>query len=91
MLVLTRKAGESILIGSDVSVRVLSGRGQVRLGIMAPSDVNIVRAEIAVQPFVSGSVSVIESNEARHERLERDDREFVARIDRILARARRVK
>ncbi|MDQ3331744.1 MAG: carbon storage regulator [Planctomycetota bacterium] len=44
MLVLTRKPGESILIGSDVRVRVLRAKGsRVRLGIEAPADVRIVR------------------------------------------------
>lgn len=44
MLVLTRKSGESILIGSDVRVRVLGASGsRVRLGIEAPDDVRIVR------------------------------------------------
>jgi carbon storage regulator len=44
MLVLTRKSGESILIGGDVRVRVLGASGsRVRLGIEAPDDVRIVR------------------------------------------------
>jgi carbon storage regulator len=44
MLVLTRKSGESILIGGEVRVRVLGASGsRVRLGIEAPDDVRIVR------------------------------------------------
>jgi carbon storage regulator len=47
MLVLTRKAGESILIGDNIKVRVLEARGsQVRIGIEAPDDVKIFREEI---------------------------------------------
>ncbi|HEY2388637.1 MAG TPA: carbon storage regulator CsrA [Candidatus Binatia bacterium] len=47
MLVLTRKVGESIRIGSDVTVQVLAIRGgQVRIGLTAPSDVRIFREEI---------------------------------------------
>jgi carbon storage regulator len=47
MLVLTRKIGESIRIGEDVTVHVLSVRGgQVRIGVAAPNDVRIFREEI---------------------------------------------
>jgi carbon storage regulator len=47
MLVLTRKVGESIRIGNDVTVQVLAIRGgQVRIGLTAPSDVRIFREEI---------------------------------------------
>ena len=47
MLVLTRKSGESIVIGDDVVLTVLEVRGgQVRLGIEAPRDVVIHRAEV---------------------------------------------
>lgn len=50
MLVLTRRAGESIVIGNDVTVTVLEVRGdQIRLGIDAPRDVPIHREEIYVQ------------------------------------------
>ena len=47
MLVLTRRAGESIVIGDDVRVVVLDVRGEtVRLGIEAPRSVQVHRAEI---------------------------------------------
>ena len=47
MLVLTRKPGEELIIGDDVRVRVIEVLGQkVRIGIMAPRDVSIHRAEI---------------------------------------------
>ena len=47
MLVLTRKIGEQIRIGDNVTVRVLEVRGsQVRLGVDAPADVRIFREEI---------------------------------------------
>ena len=50
MLILTRKPGESINIGDDVSVVVLSNRGnQVRIGINAPKEVTILREEVAEQ------------------------------------------
>jgi len=47
MLILSRRIGEKILIGDDVAVTVLAVRGnQVRLGIDAPSNVEVHREEI---------------------------------------------
>ena len=47
MLVLTRKSGESIAIGSEIRVVVVQIRGkQVRIGIEAPDDKRILREEI---------------------------------------------
>jgi carbon storage regulator len=47
MLVLTRKTGQSIMIGDGVEVQVLSVAGEkVRLGITAPLDVSIFRNEV---------------------------------------------
>ena len=49
MLVLTRHANQSIMIGADVVVTVLEVRGdQVRLGITAPRSVDVHREEIWV-------------------------------------------
>jgi carbon storage regulator len=47
MLILTRRVGEVLRIGEDVSVTVLGVKGnQVRLGISAPKDVAVHREEI---------------------------------------------
>jgi carbon storage regulator len=47
MLVLTRRVGESILIGDDVVVTVLElSRDQVRIGIRAPRSVTVHREEV---------------------------------------------
>ena len=47
MLILTRKQDESVIIGDDIKVMVISDRhGQVKLGIDAPDDVEIWREEI---------------------------------------------
>jgi len=47
MLILTRKVGESVLIGKDISITVLSVRGnQVKLGVEAPKEVSVHREEI---------------------------------------------
>jgi carbon storage regulator len=50
MLVLTRKAGERILIADNVVVEVLEIQGnRVRIGIQAPSGVTILRQELLTQ------------------------------------------
>ncbi len=47
MLILTRRAGETLMIGEDVSIKVLGVKGnQVRIGINAPKDVAVHREEI---------------------------------------------
>lgn len=47
MLILTRRAGESIYIGDNIKVKVLNAeRGQARIGIEAPKDVPVNREEI---------------------------------------------
>ena len=47
MLILQRKAGESLLIGEDITIRVVSVDGtRVRLAIAAPEDVPILRSEL---------------------------------------------
>lgn len=47
MLVLTRRKGESITIGKDVTITVIESGSQVRIGISAPDDVPVHRLEIA--------------------------------------------
>jgi carbon storage regulator len=48
MLVFRRHPGESFRIGSDVEVRILQvGRGYVKVGVIAPREVEICRSEIA--------------------------------------------
>ena len=47
MLILTRRVGESLMIGEDVSITVLGIKGnQVRIGIDAPKEVAVHREEI---------------------------------------------
>jgi carbon storage regulator len=47
MLILTRRVGESVVIGEDVSITVLGVKGnQVRIGVKAPKSVSVHREEI---------------------------------------------
>jgi len=47
MLILTRRVGESVVIGDDISVTILGVKGnQVRIGVTAPMDVAVHRQEI---------------------------------------------
>jgi len=47
MLILSRRAGESFLIGDNIRITVLSSRGnQVRIGIDAPKDTVVHREEV---------------------------------------------
>ena len=50
MLILTRKEGETILIGENISIKIVEIRGkQVRLGIDAPVDLLVLREEMKLQ------------------------------------------
>lgn len=47
MLVLSRKIGETIVIGNEIEVKVLSVRGKrTRIGVKAPSNARILRGEL---------------------------------------------
>lgn len=51
MLILTRRIGESVMVGDDITVTVLSVKGtQVRLGIDAPQSVGVHREEVYERP-----------------------------------------
>jgi carbon storage regulator len=66
MLVLSRKHGETIRIGDNIEVTVLATTGnRVRLGIVAPRNVNIVRKELLerVPTRIETSICQIDANE----------------------------
>lgn len=68
MLVLTRKANQSIMIGDSIEVSVLSVMGEkVRLGIQAPRDVPVFRREV----FVEIQAQNVEAAESSKEALDR--------------------
>lgn len=62
MLILTRREGESVRIGADVTVTVLRVKGsQVRIGVNAPKDVAVQREEISerMRAEVTGAADVV--------------------------------
>lgn len=66
MLILTRRVGESIIVGDNVTITVLGIKGnQIRLGVNAPKEVSVHREEIyqriKQEQKVAGSESESES------------------------------
>ena len=62
MLILQRKAGESLVIGEDITVRVMSVDGvRVRLAITAPEDVSILRSELVTAATANRDAAMEES------------------------------
>lgn len=63
MLVLSRKPGERILIGSDVKITVIRiGPNSVRIGIDAPGHLNIVREELCLDDHGAGVTGSVEED-----------------------------
>lgn len=76
MLVLTRKTGEQIVLGEDITITLLEVRsGEVRIGISAPASVSIHRAE------------VLEAISSSNQRAARSSAEDVDRIRALLRSA----
>lgn len=64
MLVLSRKIGEEIRIGSSVSLRVLAiSQGRVKLGIAGPRSVHVARVELADRTPVTASRQSVDSSQ----------------------------
>ena len=63
MLVLTRKSNQSIMIGDDVEVSVLSVMGEkVRIGIQAPQEIPVFRKEIYLEIHREDGTVVVEGS-----------------------------
>lgn len=59
MLALSRKAGESVILGNDIELTILEVKGeQVKLGIKAPKDVAIYRKELFEQIQASNKEAI---------------------------------
>ena len=75
MLVLTRKKSEMIHIGDHIVIKVIStGRGKVKIGIEAPGEVRVMRAEMLTQ-------SPPHSDE--HKPLEHESSSATMRVNRV--------
>lgn len=62
MLVLSRKAGETIYIGEDIEIVISEVKGeQVKIGIRAPKNIDIIRGELRQDVSVSNTEAVITS------------------------------
>jgi len=65
MLVLSRKPGERVLIGENVTVTVVRvGPNSVRLGIDAPREMNIVREELCFEVPTESATDSVELTES---------------------------
>ena len=75
MLVISRKAGESIVISENIKITVVSmGSDKVALGIDAPKDIRVIREEL---------MEIIEANQASAEKPESDDYQKIAHLIKI--------
>ena len=65
MLVLTRKSNQSIMIGDDIEVSVLSVMGEkVRIGIQAPQEIPVFRKEIYLEIHREAAAAALEGGES---------------------------
>jgi len=78
MLVLTRRLGETIVIGDDIVIKIVDIHGkQIRVGIEAPSEVSVYRGEIYDR--------IMQENKAAVKASATDENAVAAKVKKILA------
>lgn len=78
MLVLTRRLGETIVIGDDIVIKVVDIHGkQIRIGIEAPAEVSVYRGEIYER--------IMQENKAAVEAANKDGAEVPENVKQALA------
>ena len=78
MLVLTRKRTEMIQIGENIFVKLIQiGKSTVKIGIEAPSDVRVLRGELAGDDKQKAITSLADLLHARHTRMDVPGTELV--------------
>ncbi len=71
MLVISRKVGESVTVSDNIQISVISVDGaRVRLGIKAPKNVRILRAELDQSTIAANSAAVVNIAEGKSTLLE---------------------
>ena len=87
MLVLSRKTNEQLQIGDNIKITILRVRGQsIRIGIEAPPDVQIRRAEVTPLPHVVRPPRVPHPRPRRHREENPGERALAARSQPLAAR-----